>query len=74
MWRERTLDSGGIKWRGFHTHPIELRIGRCIGAEVGPCGEERETGPKSKFSGEVSARGAEVARGGEGVDVGMLAT
>ena len=70
-WRERTLDGGCIKWRGFHAHPIELRISRCIGAEVCPCGEEREAGPKSKFSGEVSARGAEVAGRSEGVDVGV---
>ena len=71
VWSERTLDSGGIKWRGFDAHPVELRISRCIGAEVCPCGEEREAGPKSKFSGEMAARGAEVAGGGEDVDVGV---
>ena len=64
-WRERAFDGGGIKWRGFHAHPVELRISGRIGAEVCPCREERKARSKSKFSGEVAAGGAEVAGGGE---------
>jgi hypothetical protein len=57
---EGALHGGCIERGGLHTHPIKLRVGWSMCAEVGPCQQKRQACSKPKFRSGVAVAGMEV--------------